>query len=423
MNKVLIAVVLTAACGGAATSGASSESANLSSHAHKKVCDAGVEEMACHSWVRVDATGTPAATATPSGYGPADLQAAYNLPSATAGAGQTVAIVDAYDDPNAESDLAVYRAQFGLPPCTTANGCFRKVNQSGGTKPPRANSGWAEEISLDLDMVSAICPNCHILLVEANERQHDQPRHRGEHRRRARRQRHQQQLRRQRVDQATRATTTPTSTTPAWRSPPARATTATASSTRRRRSTSPRSAAPASSSDSTFARGWLGDGVERRGQRLQRVRRRSRPGRPTPAAPSAPWPTSRRSPTRTPASPSTTRSSTGGWLVFGGTSVASPIVASVYALAGNAGSVNYGSRAVRRTRRAQRRHLGQQRQLRRLVPLHRRRRATTAPPASARRTAPARSRTAPSSSGGAPASAPPLFFALTQPPQWPKRAL
>ena len=66
-----------------------------------------------------------AAATAPAGYGPSDLQSAYNLPSATAGSGQTVAIVDAYDDPNAEADLQVYRAQYGLPACTTANGCFR----------------------------------------------------------------------------------------------------------------------------------------------------------------------------------------------------------------------------------------------------------------------------------------------------------
>lgn len=104
---------------------------------------------------------------SPQGLNPVDLQSAYKLPSATAGNGQTVAIVDAFDDPNAESDLATYRAQFGLSSCTTANGCFRKVNQNGGTSFPRSNVGWAEEISLDLDMVSAICPHCHILLVEA----------------------------------------------------------------------------------------------------------------------------------------------------------------------------------------------------------------------------------------------------------------
>ncbi|HVS47216.1 MAG TPA: peptidase S8 [Verrucomicrobiae bacterium] len=117
--------------------------------------------------------GTPrtieplSAAITPSGFGPSSLQSAYNLPSSTAGTGQTVAIVDAYNDPNAEADLGVYRAQYGLAACTTANGCFRKVSQTGTTKYPRNNGGWAQEESLDLDMVSAICPNCHILLVEA----------------------------------------------------------------------------------------------------------------------------------------------------------------------------------------------------------------------------------------------------------------
>ncbi|HTJ69903.1 MAG TPA: S53 family peptidase [Actinospica sp.] len=123
---------------------------------------------ACTAIARLDVhTAKIAPNATPSGYGPADLQSAYNLPSATAGSGQTVAIVDAYDDPTAESDLGVYRAQYGLPACTTANGCFKKVNQTGATSYPRKNGGWAQEISLDLDMVSATCPNCHIILVEA----------------------------------------------------------------------------------------------------------------------------------------------------------------------------------------------------------------------------------------------------------------
>jgi hypothetical protein len=102
------------------------------------------------------------------GYDPADLRSAYDLPSEFAGAGQTVAIVDAYDDPDAESDLAVYRTRYGLTACTTVDGCFKKVNQTGGTKYPAAEAGWAVEISLDLDMVSAACPNCHILLVEAS---------------------------------------------------------------------------------------------------------------------------------------------------------------------------------------------------------------------------------------------------------------
>jgi len=125
----------------------------------------------CFALVRTDAAahaGRLAAGATPPGYGPADLQSAYALPSASAGSGATVAIVDAYDDPYAESDLAVYRQQYGLPACTTANGCFRKINQHGGSQPPARDPGWSDEISLDLDMVSAACPRCHILLVEAN---------------------------------------------------------------------------------------------------------------------------------------------------------------------------------------------------------------------------------------------------------------
>lgn len=110
-------------------------------------------------------------TAPPAGYGPADLASAYDLANAQvsgAGAGQTVAVVDAYDDATAAADLAVYRSTFGLPACTTGNGCFRKVNQYGGRKPPTADDGWAAEISLDLQVVSAVCPACNILLVEAS---------------------------------------------------------------------------------------------------------------------------------------------------------------------------------------------------------------------------------------------------------------
>jgi len=141
-----------------------------SARSHRAVCPgpSAAGTARCNSLIVTDAAGHPLATTTPAGYGPADLQSAYALPSATAGALQTVAIVDAYNDPYAESDLAVYRSQYGLPACTTANGCFHKVNQSGGTSYPRSNTGWAEEISLDLDMVSAACPSCHILLVEAS---------------------------------------------------------------------------------------------------------------------------------------------------------------------------------------------------------------------------------------------------------------
>jgi hypothetical protein len=142
--------------------------------AHRPVCGAVPVRVArCNSQVIVDVTGAPLVTAGPSGYGPSDLQSAYGLTSlaSSVGATQTIAIVDAYDAPSAESDLGVYRSQFGLSPCTTANGCFRKVDQRGGTTYPKSDGGWAQEISLDLDMASAICPNCHILLVEADSPQ------------------------------------------------------------------------------------------------------------------------------------------------------------------------------------------------------------------------------------------------------------
>ncbi|GAA4508292.1 hypothetical protein GCM10023191_067880 [Actinoallomurus oryzae] len=99
--------------------------------------------------------------------GPADIQSAYRLPGT--GDGVTVAIVDAYGDAKAESDLAAFRAHYGLPPCTTAGGCFRKVDQAGGTDYPADDPGWALETSLDLDAVSAACPKCHILLVQSKD--------------------------------------------------------------------------------------------------------------------------------------------------------------------------------------------------------------------------------------------------------------
>ena len=118
----------------------------------------------CNALQLVRGGSNPAA---PTGFGPSDIQSAYNL-GGNPGSGQTVAIVDAYDDPNAESDLATYRSQWGLSACTTSNGCFSKVDQSGGTTYPSGDSGWGVEITLDLDAVSAACPGCHIMLVEAN---------------------------------------------------------------------------------------------------------------------------------------------------------------------------------------------------------------------------------------------------------------
>ncbi|HXQ44916.1 MAG TPA: hypothetical protein VN816_09785 [Acidimicrobiales bacterium] len=138
------------------------------------------EVVTCNA-IELDNTSTwkgphTAGVAEPAGYGPAQLQQAYNLTAASAvdGRGRTVAIVDANDDPLALPNLATYRAQWGLPPiCGVGSfrGCvtFSKVNQRGAPWPlPSPDPDWAQEISVDLDMVSAICPDCNILLVEAD---------------------------------------------------------------------------------------------------------------------------------------------------------------------------------------------------------------------------------------------------------------
>ena len=164
-RRLLAAVALTGALLAAFLPGAA---AAAPATPLKPACAAGKSEVRCFAQYRAaNALGVRAAA--PAGYGPAELRSAYNLP-AEGGSGQTIAIVDAFDNPNTEADLAVYRAQYGLPACTTANGCFRKVNQRGDAAPlPPADPGWGVEISLDVDMVSAACPSCKILLVEGDE--------------------------------------------------------------------------------------------------------------------------------------------------------------------------------------------------------------------------------------------------------------
>jgi subtilase family serine protease len=117
-------------------------------------------EMRCFALVN---TGVQANEIGPAGYAPSDFQSAYHLPSSTKGKGQTVAIVDAFDNPNVASDLNTYRSRFGLPKVN-----FKKYNQVGKTKNyPTENAGWGVEEDLDVDMVSASCPNCTIWLIEA----------------------------------------------------------------------------------------------------------------------------------------------------------------------------------------------------------------------------------------------------------------
>ena len=138
---------------------------------HAAVCSGGAYH--CYARIRTDhAAHVISSAVTPQGFGPADLASAYKL---TGGGTGTIAIVDAYNYANAESDLAKYRTQFGLPACTTANGCFKRVNQSGAASPlpgnAPANDDWTVEAALDLDLASAACPSCKLVLVEAQDDQ------------------------------------------------------------------------------------------------------------------------------------------------------------------------------------------------------------------------------------------------------------
>jgi subtilase family serine protease len=105
---------------------------------------------------------------SPIGLSPAQIRGAYNWPTnPAAGAGHTIAIVDARDNPMIERDLAVFDQQYGLPACTTANGCFTKVDANGGNNYPSYNGGWAFEIAIDVEWAHTIAPGAKILLVEA----------------------------------------------------------------------------------------------------------------------------------------------------------------------------------------------------------------------------------------------------------------
>src|ERR1700678_3657128 len=112
------------------------------------------------------AEGASLSTPPTTAFTPSQIRHAYGFDLVTnQGAGQTIALVDAYDDANAASDLAVFSKQFNLPTCTTANGCFRQLYSNG--RKPAANANWAVEISLDIEWAHAIAPQAKILLVEA----------------------------------------------------------------------------------------------------------------------------------------------------------------------------------------------------------------------------------------------------------------
>jgi len=326
---------------------AATHAANGVSAQHVPVCGAvPVGYARCHSILVLRSDGKPGGGgATVSGYGPADLQSAYKLSSSTTGAGggQTVAIVDAYDDPNAEADLGAYRSYFGLSTCTTATGCFRKVSQSGTTSYPTANSGWGQEISLDLDMVSAICPTCHILLVEASSASN--------------------------TDLAASVDTAVSLGTNAISNSYGGSESSSDVSTYDAHYNHPGVAITASSGDSGYGPQYpaaspyvtaVGGTTLTRDSSSRGFTETVWSGAGSGCSAYEPKPTWQTDPgcaNRTiadvsaDADPNTgvavydSYASKGqkGWLVFGGTSVASPIIASVYALAGNAASTTYGS--------------------------------------------------------------------------------
>jgi subtilase family serine protease len=174
---LLSSAIAAAALATAPAASASQPAASQLPAGERRVCpvSAGVGQMECQSVFRLagrnrSAPAFVSAAAAVPGFGPSSLRRAYGLTGASIrkGRNETVAIVDAFRDPDAASNLASYRSYFHLGSCTTSSGCLRIVNQAGKSSPlPRANSGWAVEESLDLDMVSAICPRCRLVLVEA----------------------------------------------------------------------------------------------------------------------------------------------------------------------------------------------------------------------------------------------------------------
>ena len=147
----------------AGASTATARSANGAVHSQRVCAAVPAGYAACHARVVTDANLTPLATTTNlSGYTPTQLRAAYGL---TTDSTMTVAIGDAYANPNAAADLAAYRTQFKI----AGSGTLTQVNQTGGpiTK-VRGNVGWGQEEMLDLEMISAICPSCQIIYVGAN---------------------------------------------------------------------------------------------------------------------------------------------------------------------------------------------------------------------------------------------------------------
>jgi subtilase family serine protease len=127
----------------------------------------------CHAHIVTDSKGNPKVWpnygpgALPPGFGPSDLRNAYGV--STADNTGTIVIVDANGYSTAEADMNVYRQMYGIPLCQSSTGCFTKLNQRGKVgADPKDNTGWDQEAALDLEMASAMCPSCKIVLVQAD---------------------------------------------------------------------------------------------------------------------------------------------------------------------------------------------------------------------------------------------------------------
>jgi subtilase family serine protease len=157
----IVAVLACTATGAAAT-------ATPARRRARAVCDQATSAVRCQAAVRTTDTGRPMITSGPGGMRPADIKEAYGFPTGgAAGAGRSIALVTAFDAPTIAKDLARFSSAMGLPPCTVASGCFRKVDQSGRKHYPRRSPGWALEASLDVEWAHAIAPGAHLVLVEA----------------------------------------------------------------------------------------------------------------------------------------------------------------------------------------------------------------------------------------------------------------
>jgi kumamolisin len=166
--KAVVSIVVSVVFTLASPNLGSSQSENGQSHAAVLIPASTIElpddvGKRAHTNHLISFEGRPGVGGSPSGETPVSLRAVYNLPS-NGGSG-VIAIVDAFDYPTAENDLNVFSSQFGLPACTTANGCFKKIFASGAQ--PRKNCGWAQEAALDIEWAHAMSPNAHIVLVEA----------------------------------------------------------------------------------------------------------------------------------------------------------------------------------------------------------------------------------------------------------------